>query len=575
MGKSKPKQAEPNPMAGQHRIALSPTELEAILEHARAALSEAEFATLKGMVQTLAFFTRELEKKSVSIQRLRQLLFGAATETTAKVIEKILKRGGETPAADAGGMEQVPKEKPKGHGRHGAEDYTGATRVPVPLATLHAGDTCPSCAKGTVYASCQPGLIVRLTGQAPLGGTVYELEKLRCGLCGEVFSAVAPEGVGEDKYDDESAAMIALLKYGTGLPFHRLERLQAGLGIPLPAATQWEIVEETAGLLTPVLKEMIRLAAQGQVIHNDDTTMKVLTLGAAVATAAPATTTAEPATTESAAATEAAHTDPRPAPGRTGVFTSGIISQAAGQVIALFFTGHKHAGENLFDLLRQRSGELGPPIQMCDALSRNLPKELQTLLANCLAHGRRRFVDVAGSFPEQCLHVLQILKVVYGNDAITRDRGMSPEQRLHFHQAESGPRMAELQTWMETQIEQRKVEPNSGLGEAIAYMRKHWKKLTLFLHVPGAPLDNNVCERALKKAILHRKNAYFYLTENGASVGDLFMSLIHTCELNDANPFHYLTELQKHAGELAAAPADWMPWNYLHTLESGQTPPSG
>jgi hypothetical protein len=86
---------------------------------------------------------------------------------------------------------------------------------------------------------------------------------------------------------------------------------------------------------------------------------------------------------------------------------------------------------------------------------------------------------------------------------------------------------------------------------------------------------NNVCERALKKAILHRRNALFYKTENGAHVGDLFMSLIHTCELNRANPFHYLSELQKHERELAAAPADWMPWSYLATLQRGQNQPAG
>ena len=125
------------------------------------------------------------------------------------------------------------------------------------------------------------------------------------------------------------------------------------------------------------------------------------------------------------------------------------------------------------------------------------------------------------------------------------------------------------------QIKQRKVEPNSALGEAIAYMQKHWNELTLFLRVAAAPLDNNICERALKKAILHRKNAYFYRTENGAHVGDLFMSLIHTCELNKANPFHYLTELQKHESALAAAPADWMPWNYLVTLQREQGRPAG
>ena len=145
-------------------------------------------------------------------------------------------------------------------------------------------------------------------------------------------------------------------------------------------------------------------------------------------------------------------------------FTSGIVSKAAGHEIAMFFTGHKHAGENLLDLLHQRSSELGPPIQVCDALSHNVPKELQTLLA----HGRRRFVDVAGSFPDECIHVLEILKDVYRNDAIARDRRMSPQERLHFHQAHSGPRMADLKAWMAAQIEQRKVEPNSGLGEAIS-----------------------------------------------------------------------------------------------------------
>jgi len=93
-------------------------------------------------------------------------------------------------------------------------------------------------------------------------------------------------------------------------------------------------------------------------------------------------------------------------------------------------------------------------------------------------------------------------------------------------------------------------------------MRKHWAKLTLFLRVPGAVLDNNVCERALKKAILHRKNALFYKTQNGANVGDIFMSLIYTAEMNRESPFDYLVALQRHHEAAAAAPADWMPWSY-------------
>ncbi len=111
--------------------------------------------------------------------------------------------------------------------------------------------------------------------------------------------------------------------------------------------------------------------------------------------------------------------------------------------------------------------------------------------------------------------------------------------------------MEKLHAWLQTQFDESKEEPNSGLGEAIRYLLKHWERLTLFLRQAGAPLDNNIAERGLKKAILHRKNSLFYKTQNGAQVGDLFMSLIHTCELCDANPLDYLTALQKHSAELA------------------------
>ena len=218
-------------------------------------------------------------------------------------------------------------------------------------------------------------------------------------------------------------------------------------------------------------------------------------------------------------------------------------------------------------MLAERSPSLDAPIQMCDALTRNLPGELKTIVAHCLAHGRRRFVELVDRFPEQCRYVLESLSVVYRNDAIARQRKLSPSARRHFHQVESGPMMQELRVWLGRQLEERLVEPNSSLGVAISYMLKYWDRLTLFLRVPGAPLDNNVCERALKRAILHRKNALFYKTCHGAGVGDLFMSLIHTCELCSDNPFDYLTELERHASDLTANPPNWMPWNYRQTLE--------
>jgi hypothetical protein len=149
---------------------------------------------------------------------------------------------------------------------------------------------------------------------------------------------------------------------------------------------------------------------------------------------------------------------------------------------------------------------------------------------------------------------------------------LSPEARLHFHQQHSQPVMQELHDWLKRQLDEKLTEPNSALGGAIRYMLNHWEKLTLFLRQAGAPLDNNVCERALKKAILHRKNALFYKTANGARVGDLFMSLIYTCELNEVNPFDYLTQLQEHADEMAASPQRWMPWNYREALTTNEAP---
>jgi transposase len=192
-------------------------------------------------------------------------------------------------------------------------------------------------------------------------------------------------------------------------------------------------------------------------------------------------------------------------------------------------------------------------------------------VGHCLAHARRQFVDIYDRFPEPCRHLLESLAVVYRTDAQARERGLSPQERLELHQRDSGPTMQELHLWLKRQFDDRHVEPNSALGGAIRYLLKHWEKLTLFLRRSGAPLDNNICERALKKAILHRKNALFYKTRNGARVGDLYMSLIYTCQLNDVNPFHYLNQLQQHADQLAAGAENWMPWNYREALRSEPT----
>ncbi|MBI4801079.1 MAG: IS66 family transposase [Elusimicrobia bacterium] len=393
--------------------------------------------------------------------------------------------------------------------------------------------------------------------KAVLPAAVYHLQKLRCNLCEKVFPARPPKGVGSRKYDETAASMIALFKYGGGFPWNRLHKLQSAVGVPLPPSTQWEIVHDAAQSLRPCCEEIERQAAQGKVIYNDDTTMKILAwMGKR----------REASVRDRAKGDADGRDGDNPKANRTGIFTSGIVSSLQGRQIALFFTGIRHAGENLKALLNQRDRGLSPPIQMCDALSRNLPKNFKTVLANCLAHGRRQFVELAENFPRECEYILGVLGKVYKNDALAKKRKMTDPERLRFHQGKSGSLMEKLHAWMEVQIAQKKVEPNSGMGGAIGYMLKHWEKLTIFLRKAGAPLDNNICERALKKAILHRKNSLFYKTDNGARVGDVYMSLIHTCDLNGVDPFDYLTQLQRHAKKVRAQPGQWMPWNYRQTI---------
>ena len=256
-----------------------------------------------------------------------------------------------------------------------------------------------------------------------------------------------------------------------------------------------------------------------------------------------------------------------PSPERTGLFTTAIVAfDEAGRTIALFFTGRQHAGENLTDLLNHRAQELEPPVLMCDALARNLPKGHQVVESNCASHGRRHFVDEAENFPSECRYLLEMLGRVFKVDELCRTYRLSDEQRLRLHQRESGPVMEELKLWMEAEFEEKRIEPNSGMGNAINYMLKRWNKFTLFLRRPGAPLHNNIVERTLKRAIRHRNNSLFYRSQRGAHVGDIYMSLIYTTELHGGNAFHYLTTLMLHEKAVADSPSDWLPWNYRESL---------
>jgi hypothetical protein len=566
--------------------------VEQLLSQMKALLPQDDFERLKGLVDTLVatllLVTKLVRERGTTIARLRRLFGLSGSEKLADIVgeaesphppPEAATQGGVDAEAKAGGgdttqtvvddksadvlagsdetgasappaddAEEESKKKVKGHGRVPASAYRAANHIAVPHTSLHAGDPCPDGCKGKVYRLHETAPVVRIFGQAPLAATCWDCEQLRCSTCGKVYTARAPEEAQGEKYDETASSMMALLRYGTGMPLHRLDHLQRNLETPVPASTQWDVVKERVESVRPVYDELVRLAAQGSVVHNDDSHMPVL----------------EFMGKRRAALLKKGEL---PDPERTGLFTTAIVSIAETRpVIALFFTGRKHAGENLGDVLDKRPLDLPPPVQMGDALTRNVPEGHKVVASNCLAHGRRKIVDEIDNYPAECRDLLEKLSRVYKVDDLCRDKKLSPQERLDEHQRESGPLMDEIRRSMEDQIAKRQVEPNSGIGVAFNYFLKRWDKFTLFLRVPGAPLDNNICERALKMAIKHRNGSLFYRNRRGAGVGDIYMTLIHTAELHGDNPFDYLTALQRYAKDVAEKPAEWLPWNYKDTL---------
>lgn len=437
--------------------------------------------------------------------------------------------GEKKPKADRGG------EKPKrDKGRRGASDFPDAPRIPHHLEGVAPGDRC-SC--GGVFCG-KPALeSVRFVAAPPIQVIVDACDWVRCSSCNMVIRAARPD---KKRHAPTAISMVALMKYGSGFPFFRMEAFLGHFGLPLRASTQFEMVAAGIPAMEPVYNELQRQAALGELLQADDTKARILQ-----------------------------HARLEEFVKRTGIFTTGLYSCVGRYKIGIFKTGAEHTGENMVKLLKSRPDGLATPIFMADALGRNFPKlvENATRLANCLAHGRRYFVDLIGAFPEQCRYVLDALGTVFFNEALAKEQQLSPQDRLYFHQLFSKPIMDDLKSWMQSDLENKRTEANGRLGKAFRYMIKHWERLTLFLRVAGAPLENNAVERLLKKAVLHRKNSLFYRTDRGAKVGDIYMSLIYSCELNGVNAFNYLTELQNHAEKVAADPARWMPWNYEDTLK--------
>src|SRR6266446_1788852 len=485
-----------------------------------------------------------LQEAKLSVKRLRNLLFGSSAQLKGRPASEGEATSSEAPGQAAGEEEAVPvaevaprlettgreagsgasesegKPKPQGGhragtGRLGADAYVGAERTECRHEDLAVGQRCPVCGQGTLY-ELPPGVEIRIDGHALLSALRYELQKLRCSACGQIFTAPLPHEAGEEKYSPRARAVLVVGRYYLGLPFYRVEGYQAMLGVPIPDATQWDQIEKVGDCCYVVFELLETLAAQGFSRPKE----------------------------------------------RTGMFTTALVVKRGERLICLYYSGRAHAGENLAALLEKREADQKPPLVMSDALARNEVEEGLVIRCHCLAHGRRQFSDIEEVFPSACRVVIDALKQVFDHDDEARDQHMSPPARLVYHQAYSQPLMDDLKAWLDLQCEDRLVEPNSSLGQAMAYMQTHWETLTRFLSVTSAPLDNNVVERALKLFIRQRKNSLFYKTAYSAYLASVLTSLIATCLYAGINVLDYLVALQEHRAEVFADPSAWLPWTY-------------
>jgi transposase len=543
-------------------VELSQEEGEALLARLEANTLTTEDRRVLGKVLTYYFWLLfALREAKLSLKRLKALVFGEKPKPP-----KPPSSDG-PPSSGSGGGSELPtriaphvhsappaappaqKPPPPGHGRHGAEVYRTAQTVECRHEELAVGERCPACGRGSLYR-LPPGVEMRLDGNALLSAVRYEVEKLRCSACGQIFTASVPAAAGTEKYTARARAVLALARYYLGLPWYRLEGFQALVGVPVPDATQWDQGEIVGDCIHPIFKCLERLAAQGEVIFQDDTPGRVLALIA-----------------ENPQARARAHAQGKAkTPERTGMQTTALIVQVGARRICLYYTGRRHAGENLEVLLTQREPGRGKPLVMSDALSHNNAEEAALIRCHCLAHGRRQFSDLADEFPAESAVVVNALKLIYDHDDEAREQGLNAQERLAYHQQYSEPVFTTLKTWLEQQTAERLVEPNSSLGKAMAYMLGHWATLTQCLKEPGAPLDNNVAERALKLAIRQRKNSLFYATEHSAYIASILTSVIATCVQAGVNALEYLVAVQEHRHQVFANPGAWLPWNYEAAL---------
>ena len=498
------------------------------------ALSVSDMKLLLCAITTLCTLQTKMEQDDITLHKLRKLLGMIKQSEQRQSTDNERKKTGTY-------KKNLAKKK--------AKKLAKTKTVHHVLPAEQRGSVCQECQRGKLYP-CTAKRLLRITGHAPFEATQHIAEQLRCNACQAIYTAPLPDSVLEDgdadqQYGYTARALMAINKFYTGTPYYHQENLTDLFGYYIGASTIFDQCEYVANDSMPVFYELKRQAAEADLFLLDDTHHRILEQ----------------------------QPELRDKPNskgqqlRSGVYSSGLIaSRTDGREIILFETSLGHAGEHLDSILKNRPDNLPVPKIMSDALSSNKVTKTRVIVSYCNAHARRQFYDLEKLYSKEIGWLLDTYSKIWENEGIIKDKKMSDEKRLAYHQEHSLPAMTSIHEWVIKKMGAEDFEEYSALGKAIKYFHKYYDGLIMFCVVLGAPIDNNRMEEKLKIVIRGRKTAHFYKTVNGAGVANVIISLIATAAQADVNSYDYLVALQKNRSKVKENPKDWLPWNYEKTL---------
>jgi transposase len=435
--------------------------------------------------------------------------------------------------------EEVPSGKkkrrrsPKNGGRNGFDDYPSVS-IDVIENPYQSGSPCPCCTKGKLYeGEDRQGIQY---DAAPLIQVKRHRKKvLRCNACGQ--EQVPRKSIPRHTNEARSAVVV---ERALGMPLNRLSRLQTLFGVEIPQSTLWIMAKELWERVGhSVFNALCDSACGGLIFGGDDTKARILEIQERYKSGEKI---------------------------RKGCYTSSICTQVHGRDIILYFTSNKYLAENFTGLLVRRDDEDETVISlMVDASANNVPTLTWVILGFCLAHGRRKFVELLDDSPVECKYFLAQIAKIYQNDKLTKS--LSVHERRDYHRMHSLPILRAMYREMIRLFKEKLIEPNSNLGKVFTYWLKRRYGFAAFTRIPGMPLDNNATERALRPMAMGRKTSLFFMTLVSAGIWSELFSLVFTCEKNGINAYAYLNWLQENWLAASREPENFLPWHFIIETE--------